>query len=170
MAHFLLSLFAGIMEARRKERVSSRGRRSRGQRIRRLRPILVGAAAISLLLTACATNRDTRTQDQKERDAEIWTRAHSLRVASAQGQLTGCSQLGVVSERYYEDVPPDPVKKTERMAWPEHVLRFKTAQLGGNAALISPVIERWKQDELHQSRVLGQAYLCRQPASTTASR
>ena len=38
-----------------------------------------------------------------------------------------------MSERYYEDVPPDPMKRTEKMPWPEHMLRFKTAQLGGNA-------------------------------------
>ena len=135
--------------------------------------MLAGAPLLGLLalsLAGCVASRDLRTQAERDRDAEIWTRAHSLRVSIARNQLEGCTQLGVVSEHYYEDVPSDPMKRPVGVAWPEHVLRFKTAQLGGNAALMSAAIEKWKQDQLNQSRVLGEAYLCRQPTSTTASR
>ena len=38
---------------------------------RRLRGILVGTGVVSLLLTACAINRDTRTEAEKDRDAAI---------------------------------------------------------------------------------------------------
>jgi hypothetical protein len=137
---------------------------------RRVRRIVVGAAAVSLLLTACVIPRDSRTQAEKDRDAEIWTHALSLQVVNARNQLTECKRLGVVSEHYYEDVPSDPMKRSVGMAWPEHMLRFKTAQLGGDAALMNSAIEKWKRDQLVQSRVLGEAWRCRQPASTTAMR
>jgi hypothetical protein len=130
---------------------------------------MVGAGIVSLLLTACAINRDTRTQAEKDRDAEIWTHALSLPVVTmnARDQLIECKRLGVVSERYYEDVPSDPMKRTAKMAWPEHMLRFKTVQLGGNAALMNTPVDKWKPDELVQSRVLGEAWRCHQPTIAT---
>ena len=137
---------------------------------RRARGILVGAATVSLLLTACAIPRYSRTQAEKDRDAEIWTQALSLQVVIAPDRLTECKPLGVVSEQYYENVPSDPMKRSVRMAWPERMLRFKTAHLGGNAALMNSAIEKWKQDQLVQSRVLGEALRCSQRASTIATR
>jgi hypothetical protein len=106
-------------------------------------------------------------QAEKDRDSEIWTQALSLQVAVAESQLAKCERLGVVSESYYEDVPSDPMKRTARMPWPEHMLRFKTAQLGGNAALMKTPVDKWKQDELVQSRVLGEALRCTQPTIAT---
>jgi hypothetical protein len=47
------------------------------------------------------------------------------------------------------------------------MLRFKTAQLGGNAALMNTPVEEWKQDQLVQSRVLGEAWRCLQPTIAT---
>src|SRR6185295_9135276 len=44
---------------------------------RRTGGILIGIGILSLLLTACAMNRDTRTQAEKDRDAELWTHALS---------------------------------------------------------------------------------------------
>jgi hypothetical protein len=140
-----------------------------GHGTRRTRGILIGIGILSLLLTACAMNRDTRTQAEKDRDAELWTHALSLPVVIARDQLEDCKSLGVVSERYYEDVPPDPMKRTTKMPWPEHMLRFKTVELGGNAARINPRIDKWKQDDLVlvQSRVLGEALRCHQPTLAT---
>jgi hypothetical protein len=135
-----------------------------------VRRILVGAATVSLLLTACSIPHDSRTQSEKDRDAEIWTEALSVQVVIAPNRLTECKRLGVVSEQYYEDVPSDPMKRSVRMTWPERMLRFKTARLGGNAALMNSTIEKWKQDQLFQSRVLGEAWRCSQPASTIAIR
>jgi hypothetical protein len=128
---------------------------------------IILAVAVALLLTGCVTYRDPRTQTELDRDAEIWTRAHSLRVAMSPDQLKDCSSLGVVSERYYEGPPGDPMKRPMGAAWPEYILRFKTAQLGGDAALASPTIKKWT-GELSDWRVLGEAYLCVQPALTTA--
>lgn len=142
-------------------------RRNVRHETRQRRGILLGAGILSLLLTACAMNRDTRTQAEKDRDAELWTHALSLPVVVAQDQLADCTRLGVVSERYYEDVPPDPMKRTAKMPWPEHMLRFKTVQLGGNAALIKPQIDKWKPDALVQTRVLGEALRCHQPTLAT---
>jgi hypothetical protein len=127
---------------------------------------LILAAVVAFLLTGCATHRDLRTQTELDRDTEIWTRAHGLRVGPI--QLEDCSSLGVVSERYYYGPPSDPEKRPMGAAWPEYILRFKTAQLGGNAALLSPTIQKWS-GELNESRVLGEAYLCGQPPLTTAS-
>ena len=134
-----------------------------------MKGIMLGTGIVTLLLTACAIPRDTRTQAERDRDAEIWTDALSLPVVNmnARDQLAECKRLGVVSERYFEDVPSDPMKRTARMPWPEHMLRFKTAQLGGNAALMNTPIDRWKQDDLVQSRVLGEAWSCRQPTIAT---
>ena len=134
---------------------------------RRMKGILIGTGILSLLLTACAMNRDTRTEAEKDRDAELWTHALSLPVVIARDQVADCKSLGVVSERYYEDVPPDPMKRTAKMPWPEHMLRFKTVQLGGNAALMNTPIHKWKPDELVQSRVLGEAWRCHQPTIAT---
>jgi hypothetical protein len=131
---------------------------------------MISVATVTLLLTACVIPRDSRTQAEKDRDAEIWTQALSIQVMIAPDQLTECKRLGVVSEQYYEDVPSDPMKRSTGMDWPERMLRFKTAQLGGNAALMNSAIEKWKQDQLIQSRVLGEAWRCRQPASTIATR
>src|SRR5258706_5228564 len=133
----------------------------------RMKGVLIGTGLVAVLLVACAINRDTRTQAEKDRDAETWTHALSLPVVIARVQVADCKSLGVVSERYYEDVPSDPMKRTEKMPWPEHMLRFKTAQLGGNAALINTPIHKWKPDELVQSRVLGEALRCHQPAIAT---
>ena len=127
------------------------------------------AVVVSLLITGCITYRETRTQTDLDRDAEIWTRAHGLRVAMSTDQLKECSSLGVVSERYYEGPPGDPAKRPMGAAWPEYLLRFKTAQLGGNAALASAPIKEWT-GQLNERRVLGEAYLCGEPAVTTASR
>ena len=131
---------------------------------------MVSVATVSLLLTACVIPRDSRTQAEKDRDAEIWTQALSVQVVITPNQLTECKQLGVVSEQYFEDVPSDPMKRSIGMAWPERMLRFKTAQLGGNAALMNSAIKRWEQEQLVQSRVLGEAWRCGQPASTSATR
>jgi hypothetical protein len=125
---------------------------------------------VALLLTGCATYRDPRPQTELDRDSEIWTHAHGLRVAISPDQLTDCSSLGVVSEHYFEAPPGDPVKRPMGAAWPEYILRFKTAQLGGDAALANPHIKKWTGElDLRESRVLGEAYLCSQPALATAS-
>jgi hypothetical protein len=126
------------------------------------------AAVVALMLTGCATYRDPRTQTELDRDANIWTRAHRLRLASSSDQMKDCSSLGVVSEHYYEGLPGDPAKRPMGAAWPEYILRFKTAQLGGNAALASASIKKWT-GQLDERRVLGEAYLCGEPAITTAS-
>ena len=142
--------------------------RCRRHETRRMKGILLGAGIVSLFLTACAiAPRDTRTQAEKDGDAEIWTHALSLPVVIARDQLADCRSLGVVSERYYEDVPSDPMKRTAGMPWPEHMLRFKTAELGGNAVLMKTPIDKWKQDDLVQSRVLGEALRCHQPTIAT---
>lgn len=130
---------------------------------------IILAAVVALLLTGCFTYRDLRSQPERDRDAEIWTRAHGLRVAMRPDQLKGCSSLGIVSERYYEGPPGDPVKRPMGAPWAEYLLRFKTAQLGGNAALASSTIKKWTDQPLNESRVLGEAYLCGQPAVVTAS-
>ena len=80
-----------------------------------------------------------------------------------------CSALGVVSERFYDGPPADPAKRPMGAAWPEYVLRFRTAQLGGNAALVCGPIKKWT-GQLVESRVLGEAYLCAEPALIAASR
>jgi hypothetical protein len=126
-------------------------------------------AAVTILLTACATSRDSRTPAELERDAETWTRAHDLKVATAPEQIQGCTSLGTVSERYFEGPPDDPLKRPMSRNWAEHVLRFKTASLGGDTAYLCPSIRKWS-GELQESRVLGEAYLCRQPSVATASR
>lgn len=130
---------------------------------------IILAAIVPLLLTGCFTHRDLRTQIELDRDAEIWTRAHGVRVAINPEQLKECSPLGVVSERAYDGPPGDPAKRPMDTAWPEHVLRFKTAELGGNAALICAPIKKWT-GPLTEWRVLGEAYLCGEPALITASR
>lgn len=129
---------------------------------------IVLTAAAALLLTGCVTYRDLRTQTELDRDAEIWSRAHDLRVASSPDQLDDCTSLGVVSERYYEGPPGDPANRQMAAAWPEYVLRFRTAELGGNAALVSAPVKRWT-GQLDEWRVLGEAYRCGEPALTTAS-
>jgi hypothetical protein len=126
------------------------------------------AAIVALLLTGCVTSRDPRTQTELDRDADTWTRAHRLRVAISSDQMKDCSSLGVVSERYYDGPPGDPAKRPMGAAWPEYILRFKTAQLGGNAALVSAPIKKWT-GRLEEWRVLGEAYLCGEPLLTTAS-
>jgi len=126
-------------------------------------------AAVTLLLTACATSRDARTPAELERDAETWTRAHDLRIATAPEQIQGCTSLGTVSERYFEGPPGDPLKRPTTRNWAEHVLRFKTALMGGDTAYLCPSIRKWS-GELQESRILGEAYVCRQLAIATASR
>jgi len=125
------------------------------------------AAVVTLLLTGCVAHRDLRTQAELDQDAEIWTLAHDLRVTVSQDQVKDCSSLGVVSESYFEGPPGDPLKRPMGAAWPEYILRFKTAQLGGDAALLCRPIRRWS-GELNESRVLGEAYLCGQPVLTAA--
>jgi hypothetical protein len=128
------------------------------------------AVAAALLLTGCVTHPDLRTQPELDRDAGIWSRAHGLRVAISPDQLKDCSSLGVVSERYYEGPPGDPANRPMGAAWPEYILRFKTAQLGGDTALANPHIKKWTGElNLNESRVLGEAYFCGAPALTTAS-
>jgi hypothetical protein len=129
---------------------------------------IIPAVVALLLLTGCVTHRDLRTQTELDRDAEIWTRAHGLRVAISPDQLKDCSSLGVVMERYYDGPPGDPAKRPMGAAWPEYILRFKTAQLGGNAALVGAPIKKWT-GQLNEWRALGEAYLCGEPALTTAS-
>jgi hypothetical protein len=126
------------------------------------------AVVAVLLLAGCATRRDARTLTEIDRDTEIWTRAHGLRIAIAPEQFKDCSSLGVVSEFYYEGPPSDPAKRPMRVAWPEYLLRFKTARLGGNAALLSSPITKWT-GPLNERRVLGEAYLCEEPALRTAA-
>ena len=134
-----------------------------------MKTIILAVVAASLL-TGCATSRDPRLQTELDRDAEIWTRAHGVRVAISSDQVMDCSSLGAVSEHYFEAPPGDPGKRPMGAAWPEYILRFKTAQLGGDTALANPHIKRWTgEPNLRESRVLGEAYLCRQPALTTAS-
>jgi len=129
---------------------------------------IILTAVAALLLSGCVAYRDPRTQTELDRDADIWTRAHNLRVALSPEVLKGCSSLGAVSERYFEGPPGDPAKRPMGSAWPEYILRFKTAQLGGNTALASAPIQKWTGD-LNQSRVLGEAYLCGEPSLITAS-
>jgi hypothetical protein len=129
---------------------------------------MILAVVVALLLTGCVAHRDLRTQTELDRDAEIWTRAHGLRVTVSPDQLRDCSSLGVVREQYYEGPPGDPLNRPMGAAWPEYILRFKTAQLGGNAALVCPPIKKWS-GELNELRVLGEAYLCGEPVLRTAS-
>jgi hypothetical protein len=129
---------------------------------------IILAAAVAFLLGGCAAYRDSRTPTQLDRDAEVWTRAHNLRVTFRPDQLKDCSSLGVVSELYYDGPPGDPAKRPMGAVWPEYVLRFKTAQLGGNAALVRTPVKKWS-GELNEWRVLGEAYLCSEPAVTTLS-
>ncbi len=121
------------------------------------------AAIVPLLLTGCAIHRDVRSQTELNRDSEIWTRAHDVRVAMSPEQLESCLLLGVVSERFYDGPPADPAKRPMGAAWPEYVLRFRTAELGGNAALVCVPIKKWT-GPLAEWRVLGEAYLCDKPA------
>ncbi len=130
---------------------------------------IIFAAVVPLLLTGCATRPELRTQTELDRDAEIWARAHDVRVVLSSDQLTDCSPLGVVSERFYDGPPGDPAKRPMGVAWPEYILRFKTAQLGGNAALICAPVKKWT-GQLIEWRVLGEAYLCGEPTLITASR
>jgi hypothetical protein len=123
---------------------------------------------VPLLLTGCVTHPELRTQAELDRDGEIWTRAHRVRVAMSADQLTDCSPLGVVSERSYDGPPGDPARRPMDAAWPEYILKFRTAQLGGNAALVCAPIKTWT-GQLNERRVLGEAYLCGEPAWTTAS-
>jgi hypothetical protein len=127
------------------------------------------AAIVPLLFAGCVTHPDLRTQAELDRGSELWTRAHAVRVAIDPEQFRDCSLLGVVSEQSYDGPPGDPAKRPMGSAWPEYVLRFKTAQLGGNAALVCAPIRKWT-GQLSESRVLGEAYLCGGPARTTASR
>ena len=130
---------------------------------------IIFAVVAPLLLAGCATHRDLRTQTELDRDTDIWARAHGVRVVLSSDQLTECSALGVVSEQYYDGPPSDPAKRPMSVAWPEYILRFKTAQLGGNAALICAPVKKWT-GQLIEWRVLGEAYLCGEPTLITASR
>ena len=129
---------------------------------------IILTVAVALLLTGCVKYRELRTQTELDRDAEIWTRAHGLRVATSPDQVKDCSSLGTVSERYFEGPPGDPLNRPMGAAWPEYVLRFKTAQLGGDAALATSPIKKWA-GQLNEIRMLGEAYLCRQPVLTAVS-
>jgi hypothetical protein len=133
-----------------------------------MKGIILGMVA-ALLLTGCVTHRDLRTQTELDRDTEIWARAHGVRVVLSSERLKDCSPLGVVSERFYDGPPGDPAKRPMGAAWPEYILRFKTAQLGGNAALICAPIKKWS-GQFSEWRVLGEAYLCGEPALITASK
>ena len=125
------------------------------------------APVVTLLLTGCFAHPELRTETELYRDVEIWTRAHDLRVTVSQDQVKDCSSLGVVTEHYFEGPPGDPLKRPMGATWPEYILRFKTAQLGGDAALLCRPVKRWS-GELNESRVLGEAYLCGQPVLTAA--
>lgn len=129
-----------------------------------MKRLLLAPVAV-LLLTSCAAHRDLRTQSELDRDVEIWTRAHCVRVTTAPGQIDGCSSLGVVNDHYYEGPAVDPMKRPMGGTWAEYMLRFKTAQRGGDVAVMNSVIDKWT-GRLEQSRVLGEAYLCDRPAST----
>ena len=124
----------------------------------------IAAAALALTVAACATQRDTRTPAELRRDTEIWTRAKELQVVSGTSQVKGCTSLGIVSEQYFEGPPSDPLKRPTNRSWPEHVLRYKTATLGGDTAYLCPSIRKWSGSDLNESRVLGEAYRCEQPA------
>jgi len=130
--------------------------------------ILAGAAIALLSLPSCAS-RDPRTPAERQRDSAIWSRAHALTVYVASGPTRDCKSLGVVSEHYYDDVPPDNGARPRHMPWPEYVLRFRAAELGANTAVIKVAVARWKPDDLDQSRDLGEAYLCREPTVTAGA-
>jgi len=129
---------------------------------------IILTVAVALLLTGCVKYRELRTQTELDRDAEIWTRAHGLRVATSPDQVKDCSSLGMVSEHFFEGPPGDPLNRPMGAAWPEYILRFKTAQLGGDAAIAMSPVKKWA-GQLNEIRMLGEAYLCRQPVLTTAS-
>jgi hypothetical protein len=129
---------------------------------------IILTVAVALLLAGCVKYRELRTQTELDRDADTWTRAHGLRVATSPDQVKDCSSLGTVSEHYFEGPPGDPLNRPMGAAWPEYILRFKTAQLGGNAALATSPIKKWA-GQLNEIRMLGEAYLCRQPVLTAAS-
>ena len=141
--------------------------KQRTHRVRRLHwlALIAAGATIALLsLPSCAA-RDPRTPAERERDSGIWSRAHALTVYVASGPTRDCKSLGVVSEHYYDDVPPDSARP-KHMSWPEHVLRFRAAELGANTAVIKRAVARWQLDRLDQSRDLGEAFLCGQPILT----
>jgi hypothetical protein len=123
----------------------------------------------SILTVACATSRDLRTPAELERDAETWTRADELRVVTRPESLYGCKSLGVVTEHYFDGPPADPLKRPTSKSWTESVLRYKTAELGGDAAYLCPTIRKWSAN-LNESRVLGEAYRCAESPVEAASR
>lgn len=145
----------------RKRFKPSRSSRRVGQK-RAVRSSIAFAATLALALTACTSSRDTRTPAERDRDAETWTRARELRVTTGIEQVQGCTSLGVISERYFEEPPTDPFERPVVRSWPEHVLRYKTARLGGDTADRCPTIRTWS-GELNESRVLGEAYHCAPP-------
>src|SRR5215831_20990142 len=123
----------------------------------------------SVLSVACAAARDSRTSAELNRDAEIWTRAGELRVVTGAEKLSGCKSLGVVTEHYFDGPPADPLKRPPARNWAENVLRYKTAELGGDAAYLCPSIREWSGN-LNESRVLGEAYRCDESLVAAASR
>jgi hypothetical protein len=122
----------------------------------RLAPI--GLVTLFLTVT-CAATRDPRSPGELKRDAETWTRAGELRVVTGSERIYGCKSLGIVTEHYYEGPPDDPLKRPPSRNWAEKVLRYKTAELGGDAAYLCPTIRKWSGD-LNESRVLGEAFRC----------
>jgi hypothetical protein len=131
--------------------------------------VIAASVGILLLSSPSCAGRDPRTPAERERDSAIWSRAHALTVYVASGPTRDCKSLGVVSERYYDDVPPDNGARPRRMSWPEYVLRFRAAELGANAAVIKRAVARWQLDRLDQSRDLGEAFLCREPTLTAGT-
>ena len=165
VARFLLPL--GCVMANGK-RDPAKQRTHRVRRLHWLALIAAGATIALLSLPSCAA-RDPRTPAERQRDSAIWSRAHALTVYVASGPTRDCKSLGVVSEHYYDDVPPDNGARPRHMSWPEYVLRFRAAELGANAAVIKVAVARWQLDRLDQSRDLGEAFLCRDPTLTAGA-
>jgi len=122
----------------------------------------------SVLTLACAVTPDPRTPAELNHDAEIWARAGELRVVTGPERISGCKSLGLVTEHYFDGPPGDPLKRPPAPNWAENVLRFRTAELGGDAAYLCPSIREWSGN-LNESRVLGESYRCGAPEPLVAA-
>jgi len=83
-------------------------------------------------------------------------------------KIYGCKSLGLVTEHYFDGPPGDPLKRPPVRNWAENVLRFRTAELGGDAAYLCPNVRKWSGN-LNESRVLGEAYRCEAPEPLAAA-
>ncbi|SRR6266496_474251 len=136
---------------------------------------------VAAFFIGCATYQDSRSQAEKDRDAEIWQKAEGVRLTLSSDQVRGCRSLGIVNEGWPEGLPTNPTGNPISRpgeAWERTVLRFKTAQMGGNAAVVLSPPE-WltggKESKPsgrtdspltagpvpRHSRPIGEAYICR---------